>query len=411
MKRVVVIGAGVIGLCTADSLRRRGYEVTILERDSHPGNGCSYGNGGLVVPSHFEPLAAPGMMGMAIGMLLRKDSPFGFQSIPGPEMAAWMMRFALAANRRQVERVAPLLMQLHLESQKLFEARYSGMDFGYEKTGSLMICQTAAKFDGEKKLAKEAQHLGLKTQILSADEVAKLEPNVKMDVHGGVYFEDDAFLTPSLFMQQLREKLVADGVQILAGIEANSVSFEGNRVSAINGHAADEFVIAAGAWSGQIAKQIGQRLPMAAGKGYGFTVTNPPAQPKHAAILIEGRVAVTPMQGGLRFVGTMELGLPSTISTNPHRLKGMQAAVESAYSAFRGFDWTAIPTWAGLRPCTPDGVPYIGRLRSKSNVTVAAGHAMIGLSLGPITGELTAQVIDGEPTTVPMELLDPARFA
>jgi D-amino-acid dehydrogenase len=414
LKHVVIVGAGIVGLCSADALLRRGYRVTVLERDAQPGEGCSYGNGGLVVPSHFEPLAAPGMVMTGLRMLRSKESPFGFSGIPGLEMAGWMARFARAGTKAHVERSAPILRDMNLASRRLFEERYGDVEAGYARRGELMVCRTAAGLEAEGRIAKEATHLGLKTEILDKAALAAFETGIEIDAAGAVYFEDDAHLTPPLFMPALRKRVVEAGAEIRDGAEVRGFRIKGGRIDAVllaqSEIEADEVVLAAGSWTGMLARQLGLRLPLLAGKGYGFTVTDPPAMPKYPAILVDGRVAVTPMADGLRFVGTMELGLTQTPTKNEARIRGLRRSVAEAYPAFRDFDLTRYPIWAGLRPCAPDGMPYIGRTKRLANVIFATGHGMMGLSLGPISGELVAEVADGASPSIALDLLSPDRF-
>ena len=428
----MVVGAGIVGLCAADALLRRGFRVTILERDARPGEGVSYGNGGLVVPSHFEPLAAPGMVLAGLRMLRSKESPFGFAGLPGLEMAGWMALFAQAGTHAHVARCAPVLRDLNLASRALFEDRYGALSAGYARKGELMVCRTAKGLAAEARLVDGARRLGLRTEVLDRQALADFERGIAYDAAGAVYFEDDAHLTPSLFMPALRERVKAAGAVIRdgatvegfrtkdGGVEAIRLSpspsgsswrgSRGERSECLEGIEADEFVLAAGAWTGELARSLGLRIPLLAGKGYGFTVPNPPQTPDYPAILVDGRVAVTPMRDGLRFVGTMELGPPTVPKPNQARLRGMRRAIAEAYPAFRGFDLAAVPVWAGLRPCGPDGMPYLGRPRRLANVVVATGHGMMGLSLGPISGELVAQTLDGEEPSIPLALLDPDRY-
>jgi D-amino-acid dehydrogenase len=173
---------------------------------------------------------------------------------------------------------------------------------------------------------------------------------------------------------------------------------------------ADEIIIAGGSWSPLMAKELGLRLPMQAGKGYSLTVRNPRQLPEICSIFTEARVAVTPMDGALRVGGTMEIaGLNERI--NARRVHGIIKAVPQYYPEFRTGDFDGIPPWSGLRPCSPDGMPYMGRTAKWKNVTLATGHAMMGLSLGPVTGRLIAQVIDGERTEIDLALLSPDRYA
>ena len=415
MKHVVVVGAGVVGLCAADALLRRGYRVTILERDAAPGEGCSYGNGGLIVPSHFEPLAAPGMVMTGLRMLRSKESPFGFTGRPSLALISWMAQFARAGTKGHVERSGPVLRDLNLASRALYEDQYKDVEGAYDRQGELMICLSERTLAGEAHLAERAQSLGLRTRVLNSIELADFEPGARYEAAGAVYFEDDAHLTPALFMPALRNRVIAMGAELRDGAAVRELRVSGSRrCEVILEHEAiapDEVVLAAGAWTGRLAATAGLHLPIMAGKGYGFTVAQPPVSPRYPAILVDGRVAVTPMRDGLRFVGTMELGPPSPPIPNEARLRGMRSAIASAYPAFRGFDFAGARVWTGLRPCPPDGMPYLGRSRCLKNVVFATGHGMMGMSLGPISGEIVAQVVAGEPTAVPLDLMSPDRYA
>ncbi|RYG37572.1 FAD-dependent oxidoreductase [bacterium] len=415
LKHVVVIGAGIVGLCAADSLLRRGFRVTVIERDATPGEGCSYGNGGLIVPSHFEPLAAPGMVMTGLRMLRSKESPFGFAGFPGLEMAGWMARFMRSANAGHVERSAPILRDMNLASRALYENRYADVEAGYERLGELMVCRTEAALAGESRLAKEANHLGLKTTVMTRRDLADFDKGIEYDAAGAVYFEDDAHLTPPLFMPALRARVIAAGAEVREGVEVKGFRTKDGKIEAalLDGGElpADEFVLAAGSWTGKLATKLGLRLPLLAGKGYGFTVKQPPAIPSYPAILVEGRVAVTPMRDGVRFVGTMELGLPGPAVPNESRLRGMRKAIADAYPVYRDFDLTQIPAWSGLRPCAPDGMPYIGRSGRIANAIFATGHGMMGMSLGPVSGEMVAEVAENALPSIPLALLSPDRYA
>ncbi len=414
---VVVIGAGIVGLATADALLSRGYRVTVLQKEPLSGDGCSFGNGGLIVPSHFEPLAAPGMIGLGIRMLANPQSPFGFSHLASFEVLAWCARFMKAATAAHVERCAPVLRDMNLGSRQIYESTFASLlsQAGYEHRGELMVCRTEKGLEGEKHLAEKATKLGLKTRVLDRSELRDFEPEFEIDAAGAVYFEDDAHLTPASFMAALRERVVAAGACVLDGHEVVEFKVSGRKIQSVSlagePMEADEFVLAAGAWTGQLARLIQLKLPLLAGKGYGFTVKNPPGSPKYPGILTEGRIAVTPMKDGLRFVGTMELGIPDDLSVNKSRVEGMRRSIPEYYPAFRGFDFETAQVWCGLRPCPPDGMPYVGRTSRYDNLVIATGHGMMGMSLGPVTGKLVGEIISGESPSVDIQLLSPDRYA
>lgn len=410
--KVGIVGAGIVGLCTAFELQRRGYHVTVIERDQTPGNGCSMGNGGLVVPSHFEPLASPGMVRTGLRLMVRPGSPFGISGIFRPEVVGFLAGFLRASSPHRVHRVATLLRDLNLQSRELFESTYLPFaeGAGYARRGELMVCGTASSLQAESKVAEHGARLGLDTKVLNAVELADFEPNFPYQAAGAVYFADDAHLTPADFMRALRNTLSSQGVNFVEGTAITQFESEGDRVRRAGPIDADQWVIAAGVGSPALARLLGYKLPLLAGTGFGLTLPTAP-QPGRPAILIEPRVAITPMTDGLRLVGTMELSPAARPTHSMRRLATMRTSIAQFCPRLDVPELHTQPSWHGYRPCLPDGIPAIGRLQSHANVVLATGHAMMGFSLGPITGKLVADLLDDPARVCPDPLLDPNRFA
>lgn len=412
---MVVIGGGVIGLCSALALAAKGMHVTVLEASEEESDSCSTGNAGMIVPSHFVPLAAPGMALYGLKMLLRKDSPFGFSWPPSLEMAAWAIRFLRASNPAQAERAGPVLRDLNLLSRARYRELHETLGIeGLRESGLTMLCETHHALDEERGQAERAETLGLRVQVLDKAALQREEPQVEIEAVGGVKFLDDASLDPPAFLRAVRSELRRRGAHLEYGCPATEFSLGVSRVDAVRTRQgefpADEFVLAGGVATGELARGLGLRLPLVGGKGYGFTVAEPPVHLRACAILVEARVALTPMPAGLRVAGTMELGARD-LRVSPRRLGGIRASVRRCLPALQTARLEDAPVWAGLRPCSPDGLPYLGRTSRWPNLTLAAGHAMMGLSLGPATGEIVGQIVAGEPTSIPIELLDPDRYA
>lgn len=419
-KRVVIIGGGIIGTCSGLELAERGHEVVLVDAEpdaSSTTHGCSYGNAGMIVPSHFVPLAAPGMPMMGIKMLSNPESPFGFALSPSPRIVTWALKFLTFCTDRHVSSSAEVLRDLNLRSRaKYLEYANSwdtGSSFGLEPKGLLMICGESKTFEHEAEMAHKARSLGLKAEVLNRDALQALEPEIEIKSAGGVHFQDDAHLTPARFMYAAKERIRSLGGTVVKG---RSVGFEGTngklqKVRLEDGSSleGDEFVLATGSWSQDVGETLGLKMPMLAGKGYGFTVPNPVQTPRYCSILVEARVAVTPMLDGVRFGGTMELGLPND-RINPKRIAGIRKSIPGFFPNFKQQDFQDLPIWYGLRPCSPDGLPYLGRTQKWTNLVVATGHAMMGMSLGPVSGELVAQVVSGEKPTVGLDKLHPERF-
>jgi D-amino-acid dehydrogenase len=369
----------------------------------------------MIVPSHFIPLAAPGMVKLGLKWMWNPESPFYVKPRVSWDLLSWGMRFWRAANKQHVARCAPLLRDLSLASRACYEELAAdGHEFSLVKKGLLMLCKTQHALDEEGKTAAQARALGIPAEELNARQTAAKDPGVTMDVAGSVYFPKDCHLSPAPFMQSLEDRLTKAGAEFRWSTEVTGFVTRDGRVAAVRTGAgeveADEIIIAGGSWSPLMAKELGLRLPMQAGKGYSLTVRNPRQLPAICSIFTEARVAVTPMDGALRVGGTMEIaGLNERI--NARRVHGIIKAVPQYYPEFRTGDFDGFPPWSGLRPCSPDGMPYMGRTAKWKNVTLATGHAMMGLSLGPVTGRLIAQVIGGERTEIDLALLSPDRYA
>ena len=416
-KRVLIIGGGVIGLCAAYYCARRGFQVTVVERKPAERDGCSFGNAGMIVPSHFVPLAAPGMVKLAFKWMWNPASPLYVKPRLDADLIGWGFKFMRAANAKHVRRAAPLLRDLSLASRKCFEefAATPNVDFGLVKKGLLMLCKTHHALEEEAKMAKQANALGVPAQVLDAKQTAALDPGVRVDIAGAVYFPMDCHLTTRRFMTVLQERAAGRGVRFAWGIEALRVETDAsNRIRAMKTSTnasleADEFVLCGGSWSSEFARQLGLRIPLQAGKGYSLTLPKPRQLPQICSICTEARVAVTPMDGALRVGGTMEIaGLNEDI--NPVRVRGVIDSFCRYFPEFRASDFDGIQPWRGLRPCSPDGLPYIGRTSRFANLSIATGHGMMGLSLGPVTGKLVAEILSGETPAWDISMLSPDRY-
>ena len=414
-KRIVIIGGGVVGLCTAYYSARRGFNVTVIERNAAQRDGCSFGNAGMIVPSHFVPLAAPGMVPLGLKWMWNPASPFYLKPRLDGDLFRWAFKFWCAANPRHVERSAPLLRDLSFASRECFEelAALPDADFGLVKRGLLMLCKTQHGLDDEARFAARANSLGVPAQVLDAKQTAALDPGARMDIAGSVLFPKDCHLVPQRFLATLEAECRQLGVEFVFDSPVTGWRREGSRIAAVRTargeHAADEVVLCGGVWSDGLARELGLRIPMQAGKGYSLTLPKPRQLPQLCSILTEARCTVTPMNGALRVGGTMELaGLNEDI--NPVRVRGIVDSFCRYYPEFTPADFDGVKPWRGLRPCSPDGLPYVGRTSRFANLAIATGHAMMGLSLGPITGRLVAGILSGEKPAWDLSLLAPDRF-
>ena len=412
---MLVIGAGAVGLFSAYELLKRGFAVTVIDRNAPDELNCSYGNAGYICPSHVIPLAAPGMVNMALRMMLKPAGPFRVAPRIDPDFLAWSWRFWKACTPGHVARSAPVLRDLSLASRRCYEefASLPGNDIELRQQGLLNLCRTSHCLEEEKHLADLATQLGVEARILSLADVQAMEPAIRMEGVGAVYFPGDWHLTPARLMACLKKQIEQAGGEIRWNTDLLGFRREGSAIRAARTYdgeiEAGEFVLSAGAWSSRIASDLQLKLPIQAGKGYSLTIPDPPVMPRIPAILTEARVAVTPMGGSLRFGGTMEIA-GIDLSINPRRVAQIVNSVSAYLPDFHPRHFAGITAWSGLRPCSPDGLPYIGRTRCAENLTIATGHAMLGISLAGITGRLVGQTIGGESPEIRSPLLSPDRF-
>lgn len=409
-ERIVVVGSGVVGLCCAYYLAQRGRSVLVLERETANGNNCSRENAGMVVPSHFTPLAAPGVVTQGLKWLLNPESPFSVRPRLSLDLMRWGWEFVMHANSRHVAASAELLRDLHLASRELFEELSQQFDFGLHQRGLLMLCETERLLEEESALAQRGRELGLKIEVCDAKRLSELDPEVEMCVKGGIWYEQDCHLTPGRFLEGLKAELERMGGEIRYESEVESIGED--HVLLENGERirGEKIVIAGGAWTPELAKSLKLRVPMQGGKGYSMTLKNPPSLPRLCSLLGEAKVAVTPMGDSLRIAGTMEI-CGNDLSIKERRVKGIIKAACRVFPELTPECFEGVKRWSGLRPCSPDGLPYLGPVPGRKDVIVASGHAMLGLSLGPVTGKLVAELVTGEAPSHPLNQLAAGRFA
>lgn len=410
---VVIIGAGIVGLSSAYFLTRAGMRVAIVDDGQPTSARCSSGNAGMIVPSHFVPLAAPGMVEYGLRMLPDKQSPFGVKIRADHRLVDWGLKFMRSCTAAHVDSCVGILRDLNLRSRDLYVELDEALDGGFDLTlrGLTMFCNTEIALHHEYAFADRAVSLGVPATKLDKQQVQDLDPTLTLDVKGGVYFPKDAHLSPDKLLHRLNEYLLANGAEFLWMSHVDSIVPSAGGVDLKIGStvlSAGHVVVAGGTWSPKLTESLGVRMPMQGGKGYSFILDNPVQLPEICSILVEARVAVTPMGGRLRIGGTMEIA-GDDLSVNQNRVNGIRKSVQEFFPAFRGGLDNLTPIWSGLRPCSPDGLPYIGQLGTEK-VVVATGHSMMGLSLGPVTGELVADIVTGQQTRFDIEQLKPDRW-
>jgi D-amino-acid dehydrogenase len=416
-RSVNVCGAGIVGLCTAHYLAREGLAVTVIERNAEGTDSCAHGSAGFVSPSHVAPISAPGMVWQGLKWMMSSRSPFYIKPRFDPGLVRWGWLFARNCTVEHTRRAAPVLRDLCLAARELFLelAETTGNAFELRTEGMLNLCKTPEALEHEMHgLGRLANELGVEARLLDARQTAELEPGARLDVAGAIYFPGDAHLTPRKLIPTLVALLKQEGVSFHWKTSVHGWNCEAGRITSVSTSkgefVADEYVMATGSWAPATVRGLGLRLPMQPGKGYSLTIEQPRFKFTKSLILAERRVAVTPMGDQLRFGGTMEIS-GHTNNVRPERVAQIIAAAQDYFPDFRAEDFAGIKPWFGYRPVSPDGMPYIGRFARPANLTAACGHAMLGLTLAPITGLLVAETLTGHRPSIDMTLLSPDRFA
>ena len=410
-----IIGGGIVGLCSAYYLHKAGHQVTLFDQNKL-GDGCSTSNAGMIVPSHIVPLAQPGMIAKGMRWMLKSTSPFYVKPRLSADLLRWGWLFYRHATPEHVARAIPQLRDLSLLSKRLYQdlAANGDLDFEWQERGLLMLYKTAPSEHDMAEEADVANHAGIDAQVLSSQQIQDMEPHTRVDVRGGVFYPGDAHLNPNELISSLVTYLRGAGVIILDGQSVTGFGKTGSQITSVQTGAGayniDELVVAGGAWSPELARMLGISLSLQGGKGYSFMLKNMTNNVQIPAIMLEARATATPMGTDLRFAGTLEVA-GTDMTVNMNRVRGIVQSINNYYPDIQ-VAMPAIETvWRGLRPCSPDGLPYIGRAERYDNVVLATGHGMMGLSLGPATGKLVSELIGGAVSSMEISGFRLNRFA
>jgi D-amino-acid dehydrogenase len=396
---VVVVGGGVIGAACAYYLRQAGRPVTLIDRGEF-GRGCSHGNCGYVCPSHVLPLAGPGALGKTLKTLLSRNSPLKVRWRLDPAMWSWFWQFARKCNQRDMLSAGRAIQSLLVASRSMYDelVRTTLLDVEWESTGLLFVFRTA------KEMAHYAQtdrllrrEFGLGATRYDGPALLELEPALNPGSAGAWHYPTDAQLHPGKLMRAWRQVLQAQGVDLREHCELRELVVQrglARRLVTSQGDLSpDQVVIAAGAATARLHRQLRTSLPIQPGKGYSLTMRRPALCPRHSMIFEEHRVAVTPLQSAYRIGSTMEFAGFDT-SLNPDRLRLLREA--AAIYLREPTTEPVLESWYGWRPMTPDSLPFIGPVPAMGNVYLAAGHGMLGVSMSPATGRLVAELVTGQ---------------
>lgn len=412
-KNIVIIGGGIVGLSSAYFLQKEGHQVTVIDK-SDITSGASFVNAGYLTPSHIIPMASPGKITQGLKWMFNSASPFYMKPRWDTDFFKWSWYFKKSSTKAKVEKAIPLIKDINLLSRDLFEGiKASGDlgDFQLERKGLLMLYKTQASYEHEMEVAQKASFLGLEVRELNKSQLSEVEPNIAIDAEGAIHYECDGHTTPTEIMPKMLQHLKDSGVNIQTNEEVLDLTLENGKIKEIKTssglYTADEIVLAAGSWSGSLSKKLKIDLPLQPGKGYRINVKRPLGI-SMPAILMESSMAVTPMKGFTRFAGTMEF---SGINTHirKERVEAIAAGARKFYPSLEITSEEKSNAKTGLRPVTPDGLPYIGKSSKIKNLTFATGHAMMGWSLGPATGKLVSEIMGDKKTSMDISGFNPER--
>jgi D-amino-acid dehydrogenase len=409
---VTVIGGGVVGLAVAAELAARGAAVAVLERESSVGIGASFGNAGVVGASHVVPLPSRAAIREGLAGLTRRDSPLALR--PRVATAAWLARFVAASSPRREAAATSVLAELADASLTLHRELAERHDTGFRAHGFLSVFETARAFAMAAQEAGRRRAGPIRTQpdeVIDAAAVRRRWPQVTGPLAGALLSPDDAHCDPARVVAALASEAVAHGADIRTGIEVLGARRHGDRIAALLTTAGDlavgEVVLAAGGWSAPLARRLGARLPIAGGKGYHVEVARSGADADLPIYFPERRIVATPLDRRLRISGTLEI-TGTDLDVDARRLDAVLASARDRLAGIR--ERQPVSVWRGLRPCSPDGLPIVGRLPRRANVSAATAHGMWGLQLSLITGRLVAELLSGDVPSHDTTPLAPTRF-
>lgn len=407
---VLILGAGAIGLSSAWYLLAGGREVTLLDQGT-PGCGSSHGNCGTITPSHAPPLAKPGMVRQALEWMLREDAPFYVRPRLDPTLWRWLWDFARHCNWRDFRPALEAKARLLLESRRLLAEliREAALDCEYRECGHLTVFTDPQALDAFAWWPRALHEVGIEVHAYDGAALRQREPCLRDRVIGGFDTPIDAMFKPDRFVAELAARVGTAGARIHGGDAVVSIDPDAGLVRTASGAQwrARDIVIALGAWSPLLARQLGLRLPVQPGKGYSITSTLPRSVPTVPIVCRERSVAITPWQHTFRLGSTMEFS-GYDASLNRTRIEALvRGASEYLHDPIGE---TRLEEWSGWRPMTHDDIPIIGAAPGHQCLWVATGHGMLGMSMAAGTGLLLADLLLGRAPTIDPRPYSPKRF-
>jgi D-amino-acid dehydrogenase len=408
---VLLVGGGVVGISSAYFLSKMGAHVTVID-SGQMGSGCSYANGGLIVPSHSIPLASPGMVTKGLLSLLSPFRPFSFDLKDIFRMFPWLLSFAYNCRSNKLENNLNAICELATHSKDIYEkiCISENLNFDFEKKGMLLLFQKQKSFASALKYSSLLQAQGVVENVLNQQQVKQMEPAVTKTV-GGIFYPNDAHLDPNKYITSM-VKLLKKNVCFKENTQVTGFEYSSTKISAVKttrgNFRADKIVICAGALTKDLFKSLQKKIPLQAAQGHSLVVEKNSYSPTRPLILEDAKITVTPYSRGTRYSGLLNLCSPTkTLSTN--KTNRIKKAV-NCFLKDPVYTKNNAELWCGYRPCTPDGVPIISRVSPYPNLFVSTGHAMLGMTLGPMSGKLIAELVLDKLPSMRMSTFSLSRF-
>ncbi len=412
MSSVVVIGGGAVGLCVAESLASRGVSVTVIER-SRCGMGASAGNAGWITPSLAIPVPGPGVIGQSLRWLVNPSGPLWIRPTLSPAMLSWTSQFVVSCSRRAYRRgLAALQAAAGRAAQSFDRLAQRGVQFEFHSHELLYPAFSEAELEHLLRVSGELRDAGSRVPIesIGGPEMKALESALSDGVVGGLLAHGERRVRPESFTAGVERRVRSLGAPVIDGCTVTGLRRDGSEwivVSDAREWQTERVVLANGVAAAELTAPLGFRLPLAAAKGYSRTFTHAPGAPTRPVYLEAPKVAISVFDDGVRVSGTLELGA-QTLTLSERRLRAITAAAAAAMPAWKMP--AGASDWAGMRSLSPDGLPYVGAVPGLTGAFVATGHATLGITLAPLSGELMADLILGRTPSDPLlAAFDPAR--